>query len=167
MAAQDRFGPKIEIRRGSWEERLAELLRDCPAGRRFALVVEPGAEPLAALVRGRLPGPLEIAGTGAPLKVSEVLAALEEADAKGPLAGVCIAGQGDREDARRAGFRLGALAERLWVFVHRAVPPSGLVPTIGEKVARYLDVIDGAAFMEGPRPAPSAHRGDGRGEGSR
>ena len=32
-----------------------------------------------------------------------------------------------------------------------AVPPSGLVPTIGEKVKRYLDVIDGLAFMEGPR----------------
>ena len=146
--------PKYEIKRGSWEERLAELLRERPG--RAAIAVEAGEANarLAAIVRARLPGAVEIeAGGAAPVKVSELLPALERADAAGPgpLAAICVVGDGDRADARKAGFRLGALAERLWIFVHRAAPPSGLVPTIGEKVARYLEVVEGVAFSEGPR----------------
>jgi hypothetical protein len=147
---QQRRGPEVEIRRGSWEERLAELLAGAA---RSALVLEPGPAnaALAAAIRPRLPAPLEIAAPAAPLRISDVLPALLAADAESPLAAICVVGQGDRDDARKAGFRLGPLAARLWIFVHRAAPPSGLVPTIGEKVARYLDVIDGLAFSEGPR----------------
>lgn len=143
---EERRGPQVEIRRGSWEERLEELLG--PA-ERIALVVEAGDEnaKLADAIRPRLRGPVEIAAGPAPLKISGVIAALIAA---APEA-ICVVGEGDREDARRAGFHLGPLAGRLWIFVHKAAPPSGLVPTIGEKVARYLEVIEGLAFSEGPR----------------
>lgn len=141
-----RFGPAVEIQRGSWEARLLELRKE---GGRFALLVEPGEEnrALADLVRPRLPGAVEVAARAAPLRISE---AIPDLIAMEPLDAICVVGAGDRADARKAGFRLGTLAARLWIFVHRAVPPSGLVPTIGEKVARFLEIIDGAAFREGP-----------------
>lgn len=146
--ATERRGPEIEIRRGSWEERLAAIVREAGPGR-WAFVVEAGADALADLVRARLPEPpIEIRPASVPVKMSEALAEIERVPG---VAGVCVAGQGDRQDARRASFRLGRLAALPWVFVHRAAPPSELVPTIGEKVVRYLAVIEGLAFTEGPR----------------
>lgn len=177
----DRSG-RLEIRRGSWEDRLRELDAEAAAaGRRWALVVEPGAEALAERVIPYLRGPIKVVppappkaegaaqpakdgGPQAPppgrarcppagetLPLTAVLPRLTELDADSPLAGVCVCGTGDRADGRKAAWQLEALSDRLWLFVHRTSPPSGLVPTVGEKVRKYLEVIDGLAFREGPR----------------
>ncbi len=161
-----REGPRVEIKRGSWEERLREIDARARSARaaapaaggppRWALVVEPSpaSGPLVAAVRPLLgEDVLAIQAKDAPLKLSTVLDRLKEADAEDPLVGVCVVGTGDRDDARKAGWNLDRLARREWVFAHASVPPSALVPTIGEKVDHFLDVIDGIAFMEGPKPA--------------
>jgi hypothetical protein len=159
-----RFGPQVEIKRGSWEERLKEIDREAraalaretgkePAELRWALLVEPGegSGPLVARVKPLLgEDVLTLLGKEAPVKVGAHLARLLEAHAEEPLVGVAVIGIGDREDARAAGWKLGDLARRPWVFAHPG-PKCDLPATIGEKVERFLQVIDGIAFMEGPK----------------
>lgn len=161
-----REGPRVEIKRGSWEDRLREIdaqaraaLKSAPAAEdppRWALVIEPGAGAgaLVAVVKPLLGDDvLAIQGKESPLKISTVLPRLLEAHAADPLVGICVIGAGDRDDARKAGWEIGPLAGREWVFAHASVPPSGLVPTIGEKVGHYLEIIDGIAYSEGPKPS--------------
>lgn len=173
-----RRGPQVEIKRGSWEERLREIdrearaelakaaapppsknfLEDGPSGPspssfRWVLIIEPGdgASPLVAAVKPILgEDVLTLLGKEAPVKVGALLPRLLEAHAQEPLVGVAVVGKGDRADAKEAGWKLGPLALRPWVFLH-ADPTSDLVPTIGEKVVRFMDVIGGIAFMEGPK----------------
>jgi hypothetical protein len=159
----NREGPRVEIQRGDWEDRLqqidavarAELRKvETPEAPRWALVVE--STPESGKILGRIKpllgdDVLTIQARETPVKISSVLQRLKDANDAEPLVGVCVIGTGDREDARKAGWDLGKLATRPWVFAHTSVPPSGLVPTIGEKVVRFLEIIDGIAFMEGPK----------------
>ncbi|MFC1707042.1 hypothetical protein ACFL59_09520 [Planctomycetota bacterium] len=154
-----RRGPfGVEIRHGSWEERLRSLLdaeRAAASVReRTALVVEgrPEADGLAQIITPHLGEDLaRFEATPGLLLLTEQLEALREADEKQPFLAICVAGTGNRKDGIRAAWKLGSLKDRLWVFIHDATPASGLVPTVGEHVRRYLDIVEGLAFTEGPR----------------
>ena len=155
-----RKGPfQVEIRQGSWEERLGELLaverQADPDRARVALLVE-GRDEASALAETLLPhlGDAIVRVDAEPglLLMTEHVERLEELETEDPLLCVAVVGTGNRKDGLRAAWKLGAgLKDRLWVFMHAAVPSSGLVPTVGEHVRAYIDVIEGLAFQEGPK----------------
>ena len=162
----DRRGPQVEIKRGSWEERLREIDADARASMgtlppgtprpRWALLVEVG-ERTGALAKSITTVLGEevfaIFAPDSPLKLGPMLPQLKALHASEPFVGVVVVGTGDREDGRKAAWQLGTLCDLPWVFAHAASPPPGLVPTVGEKVKHYLDVIEGLAFSEGPKPS--------------
>jgi hypothetical protein len=162
----DRFGPKVEIQRGSWEQRLREIdaesraaMGTLPAGAarpRWAMLVEVGETTgtLARTITTTLQGEIfAIFAPDTPLHLGPLLPQLKALHAAQPFVGMCVVGTGDREDGRKAAWQLGSLCDLPWIFAHPATPSPGLVPTVGEKVKRYIDVIEGLAFSEGPKPS--------------
>ncbi|RME73587.1 MAG: hypothetical protein D6776_06835 [Planctomycetota bacterium] len=145
----------IGIRRGDWRERLAALLAERqasePRARGSALLIEPGAEALAQMLADALPRPVHrLHATETPMPIGawlEQIAALHERE---PLACIAVAGVGDRPEARRAAWRLGPLAEPLWVWIHTPRARACALPALSAHLRRYLEVVDGLAYHEGP-----------------
>lgn len=159
---EHRRGPyAVEIRRGSWEERLLELIagarREHPERDRALLLVEgrESAGPLADLLERALPESLAVqrwtAHNPGLLCLTDEVERLLGANEADDVLLVAIAGSASRKDGIKAAWKLQPLADRLWVFVHDAIPPAGLPPTVGDHVAHFLDVVEGLAFMEGPK----------------
>lgn len=156
---QPRRGPfGFEVKHGSWKARLADLLdeerRRRPEARGVALVVEGREEPgnLAATLAPLLGADVQrLEGPPGLLNLTELVSDLASLEAEAPLLAVAVSGTANRKDGIRAAWKLGALTDRLWIFIHEAAPPSGLVPTVGQHVHHYLDIIEAAAYGEGPK----------------